>query len=260
MRQQRFPMTIPFRCAITPIADYRRIQVDIAMADRPIDTDTKRSEIDALIRAVAHDLKGPLNRINGFAELLQRKLSDNLDPQSEEYFDIILRSATRMNRVVDEVAGHVRQIADGGAKQSVQLNDIAKTAVENLENPISTREAEIIVGDLPTIDGFPDALIGIFTAVIENGITHNEAANPKIRITAHQDESFHWVNFTDNGAGVDEKFLNRLGEPTLRLNQSEDGLGLELAVAKILMTRHEGSIEFTSRPDEGLTVTLRFPA
>jgi signal transduction histidine kinase len=207
--------------------------------------------LKALARAAAHDLKGPLNRISGFTELLQRN------------FGIVLRSAQQMNRLIDDLSDYVRvisqDVSQDGAFLSVDLNEIVSAAKLQLHELISERSAKVSTFSLPTLPGSPDALLRLLVEIIKNGITHNRSPNPEINISALSDGKEHIISISDNGVGIDEKNVDKIFEPLISLDRDNSQSGLGLAVASHIVERHKGTIKVNTNAEQGAEITLTFP-
>ena len=220
--------------------------------------------LKAFARAAAHDLKGPLNRISGFTELLQRKLADKLDTQSQEYFEIVLRSARQMNSLIDDLSDYVRVISQDtsqdGAFMAVNLNQTVSEAKTQLHELISERSAKIFTASLPTLSGSPDALLRLLVEIIQNGIIHNRSPNPEIHISALSNGKEHIISISDNGVGIAEENVDKIFEPLVSLDRDNTHSGLGLAVARHIVERHKGAIKVNSNAEQGANIRLIFPA
>tara|TARA_Y100001934_G_scaffold234504_1_gene284602 strand:+ start:221 stop:955 length:735 start_codon:yes stop_codon:yes gene_type:complete len=225
--------------------------LDFTMANEP--------PLEHFIRAAAHDLKGPLNRINGFAELVVRKNGDQLDAQSLEYLGIISRSVDRMSLFIDDLSHYVRTLTDDTPFESVDLNSLADAAQKSLGTMISERSAKIEVEPLPTIVGSPELLTTFFAEIFENAVVFNDATPPEVRVTATEEGNNHSVTISDNGHGIEEALLQRVTEPLLRIDKREGHSGLGLALASQIAERHKGTLRIASTPGRGTEVTFDLP-
>lgn len=86
----------------------------------------------------------------------------------------------------------------------------------------------------------------------------------RVRVSAGRDGEEVWIRVQDDGPGVPEGLLPRLGERLLRADASRDrrtgGHGLGLSIVRAIVSRHRGRIEFANAPEGGLRVTVRLPA
>jgi signal transduction histidine kinase len=103
------------------------------------------------------------------------------------------------------------------------------------------------------------ALRRMLANLIDNGIRHGR----QVRIAAHVEGTLAVVTVQDDGPGVPDAALPRLGEPFGRLDPSRNretgGAGLGLAIVRALAEREGAAVEFANGSAGGLIVTLRFP-
>jgi two-component system NtrC family sensor kinase len=79
----------------------------------------------------------------------------------------------------------------------------------------------------------------------------------QLTVSTTQEEGDAVITFVDTGSGIDEADLERIFEPFY--TTKERGTGLGLAITRQIIEQHHGSIQMTSRPKHGTTVTIRLP-
>lgn len=94
----------------------------------------------------------------------------------------------------------------------------------------------------------------MFINVIKNAI---EASASAIIVTMQARDGSLTVKIKDDGHGMSEERIERLGEPFF--SQKEKGTGLGLTVSHKIVEQHEGTIFYDSTVGEGTTVHLAFP-
>jgi cell cycle sensor histidine kinase DivJ len=98
--------------------------------------------------------------------------------------------------------------------------------------------------------------------VISNAIKFTDAGG-RVRISAREEDGMVELAVADNGIGIDEKDLPKLGNPFVQAdnayNRNHDGAGLGLSVVKGLARLHGGRLEIASRLGEGTTTTIVLP-
>jgi signal transduction histidine kinase len=213
---------------------------------------------EEFIRRAAHDLKGPLNRISGFTDLVTRLHGDTLSPQALEYLDIFHRSSERAARLVEDLAQFLRTLSAEMETGPVDLNAAAETALATLPDSKSARLADITVSALPAVEGDAAMLTAVFSVVIDNAIRHNDADTPALAIAGGRDGDYLSVSFTDNGPGIASEHLDKIFDPLVSLRENDAHSGLGLTLARAVMRRHDGVIDLLSAPGKGTVVTLLF--
>src|SRR5262249_23545968 len=110
--------------------------------------------------------------------------------------------------------------------------------------------------ELPPIVGVRDELVQVFLNLILNAIDAT-AQGGVITVSAAATEAAVIIQVCDTGAGVAAEDRERVFQPYF--TTKKHGTGLGLFVTKKLVQDHGGSIEFTSKPGDGTTFTIRLP-
>jgi two-component system, sporulation sensor kinase E len=209
--------------------------------------------IGQLAAAVAHEIRNPLTSIKGFVQLMHETKS--LNPA---YLDIMMSEIDRLHTITSEMLLL-------GKKQEAQLAPIDLGVLLKQVTVLMEAQAHLNNADLSfkqpfkgdiTVFGDSNQLKQLFINIIQNSIEAIKD-NGKIDIVLDVQESTAVVTVTDNGQGMEEERIKRLGEPFY--STKEKGTGLGLAVCKKIIERHEGNIEFDSEVGKGTTVTVRLP-
>jgi signal transduction histidine kinase len=223
---------------------------------------------DDLMGVVAHDLRNPLSVILMQAELLHM-IHPNGEQQSDEAATAISRSATRMNRLIQDLLD-VTRIDAGGLTIQLQPIDPAKLVADAVESqrPLATSdELELrseIDTPLPEIEGDRDRLTQVFENLIGNAIKFTEAGG-QITVGAKRDDErsdvLFWVS--DAGVGIRAEDVPRVFD---RFWQAEGessaarGTGLGLPIVKGIVEAHGGRVWVESTIGRGTTVSFTIPA
>jgi len=218
----------------------------------------------AMIRQLAHEIKNPLGGLRGAAQLLARQLAD---ASMREYTSVIISEADRLALLVDTLLGP----AHAPRKESVNVHELLQhvghllagdappgVVIERDYDPslpsLHLDRNQIIQAMLNLGRNACQALSGV--GGYGSRITLRTRALTNFNIGARRHRLVASVQFEDNGPGVPEQLKDTLFYPLV--TGRADGTGLGLAVAQDLVSRHDGLIEFESRP--GLTTfTILLP-
>ena len=252
-------------CTASPI-ESDRVLVEIADTTRQqrISRDTalltQLGGNRLMVRQLAHEIKNPLGGLRGAAQLLERELpSDAL----KEYTSLIIREADRLRKLVDNLLG------PGGLPHKVPISphEILQHVYQLLRSEAPSGVAILRDYDpsLPTVYVDRDQMIQAMLNIGRNAVQAlGDFGRVTIRTRALVNATIgtrHYrvvasIQFEDNGPGVDAELADTIFYPLVTSRPNGNGLGL--AVAQDLVTRHNGLIEFDSRP--GHTVfTLLLP-
>lgn len=220
-----------------------------------------------MIRQLAHEIKNPLGGLRGAAQLLARQLDD---ASMREYTTVIISEADRLVTLVDTLLGP----GHAPRKESINIHELLQHVGHLL-----AADAPSVVVDRDYDPSLPplrldrnliiqamlnlgrNALQAIAQSMGQNNgrtgrLVLRTRALTNVNIGARRYRLVASVQFEDNGPGVPEHLRDTLFYPLV--TGRADGTGLGLAVAQDLVSRHDGLIEFESRP--GLTIfTILLP-
>lgn len=232
----------------------------------------RNHELQQFAWVVSHDLKEPLRKIETFVKLLR----DRYLVQEEKAIDYANRtvgSASRMTNLINDLLDYSR-LSSTVVMEDVYLDDIVSEVLADLEHQISTKNAEIHIGDLPKIEGIPGQLRQLFQNIIGNALKFSKAgAAPVIQIKCEKittrdfdslsdkNGKFCRITIQDNGIGFEETYLDRIFVifQSLHDRQSYEGTGIGLAIAKKIVERHNGLITAKSEVGKGATFIIILP-
>lgn len=223
----------------------------------------KRSnnELEQFAYIASHDLQEPLRMVSSFTQLLERKYKDKLDEDAQEYIRFAVDGAKRMQTLINDLLTYSRVTTQGKEFVKLDLNDIVKRALFNLEIAIEENDAVIEVDELPEIyaDGFQ--MVQLFQNLIGNAIKYRSKEPPHVCITAQKDDGDWVFKVSDNGIGIAHKYYERIFTIFQRLHEIHvySGTGVGLAICKKIVERHGGFIWVNSDYGKGSTFYFSIP-
>jgi signal transduction histidine kinase len=220
-------------------------------------------EKDTLMSIVAHDLKSPLNRIEGITYLLEN--DGKLSSEQADYVNMI-KDAMRsgLDLITDLLDVHMLE-------ENVEPNytsfDISRFLIEKIETFQPGAEAKKIHMNITRVENEEiytdrDYLDRIFDNLLSNAIKFSPKGST-VDISADRTEFDFWISIKDRGPGFsseDKSFLfQKFKKLSARPTAGETSNGLGLAIVKILVDRLKGKIELVSESGKGSQFTVRFP-
>ena len=212
----------------------------------------------------SHELRTPVAVILSQAEhTLSRPRA------AEDYcsaLDTCLRAARRMKRLVDDLLLLAR--ADSGRlelrQEPLDLADVARQSLALLE-PLAKEKQIRLASQLQTTPLTGDAarLGQVVTNLVTNALLYNRP-DGEVFVTVHARESRATLIVSDTGMGIPLADQPRLFERFFRANLARthvegQGTGLGLSIVQEIVSAHQGTIEITSEPGVGTTVTVQLP-
>jgi signal transduction histidine kinase len=132
----------------------------------------------------------------------------------------------------------------------------------NLESSLRNAEPDIVIGDLPTLEGYAAVhLIQIFQNLLSNALKYRSTDQKcRIEINAKRIDDMWQFSIYDNGIGIDKRYQERIFGLFKRLHGREyEGTGIGLAICRRVINFYKGNIWVDSEPGAGTTFYVELP-
>ena len=221
-------------------------------------------ELEAFSYSVSHDLRSPLNTINGFSQLLLKSDGERLSEKGKHYLARIRASSTKMGALIDGLLSLAKLSKITLNRSDVDLTAMSYKLVEELRDPEPDRVVEINIQADLKINGDPDMVTVIMQNLIGNAWKYS-SKTPHARIDIGSEataEGVKCIFVRDNGAGFDMAYAEKLFEVYQRLHRDTEfaGMGIGLANVKRVIERHGGRIWAYAATGEGATFRFTLDA
>jgi signal transduction histidine kinase len=224
-------------------------------------------ELQQFASVASHDLQEPLRKIVVFGDRLKAKFGDQLGDQGNDYIARMMNAAGRMQTLIDDLLEFSRVVTRARPFVAVDLGEIVREVLGDLEVAIEAKGAVVDVGDLPTIQADPTQVRQVFQNLISNAMKfQGEGAVPHVAIRAVAASCAGapgWsVTVRDNGIGFEQQHAERIFAPFQRLHGRSEftGSGIGLAIVRRIVERHGGTIAAEGNPGQGACFTILLPA
>jgi signal transduction histidine kinase len=217
----------------------------------------REKELSQFTYIASHDLQEPLRMISSYIKIIEMEYFKELDNDGKKYFNYVTDGAKRMKSLIQDLLLYSRSGSEF-KMQSVQLDTIIEKNLETLSLSIKESGAKISVSKLPIVNGDPIKLEQLFQNLISNAIKyHKKDLAPTIKITYKKD--INTITLTDNGIGIETKYLDAIFEPFKKLHAASEyaGTGIGLAICKRVVDFHNWSIEVSSEEGVGTTFSVK---
>lgn len=224
-------------------------------------TELERSNqvLTAFAGQVAHDLRNPLSAVRMSLELLEDQMaSPELDPDTLAYVATRANSgAERMQQLIDDLLAYAR-IGGQMAHSSVDLDALVTDVRADLA--VALAGAELVVGDLPTVEGDPVQLRAVLQNLVANSAKFTRPGEPaRIEVRGGVDGDVWRIEVVDHGIGVPPEDRERVFAPLARAHEDVEGHGIGLATVRRIVDAHRGRIGIEETPGGGATVWVELP-
>jgi two-component system sensor histidine kinase KdpD len=221
----------------------------------------RRSDVikTAVLRAVSHDLRTPLTSIIAAADAVRSPSLSNAD--RDELGAVIGDEAQRLSRLVEKLLD-LSRLQSGAAEPRadwVSIDDVVRTALEDVETMPGPPVQLHIEPDLPLIEADAAQLERVFVNLLENARRYS-GDNP-VQVRARVVGSHLKVRVIDRGPGIAPADLPHVFEPFRQGSHAGDhaGAGLGLAIVKGFVEANGATVSAESLPGQGAVFAIDFP-
>ncbi|ELR73033.1 Cyanobacterial phytochrome B [Fulvivirga imtechensis AK7] len=235
------------------------------------DIEIRNRQLEEFAFVASHDLQEPLRKIQIFSELAERNIDDK--EAAKRNLSKINSSAQRMVMLIKGVLEYSKLSRHEELFATVDLSKTLRNVREDFDLLIREKGADIIYTNLPTVKGIPIQIHQLFSNLLSNALKFTDRdpvieieaetlANEEIRKYPNLSANGKYIKFTfkDNGQGFDSRYSDQAFKLFQRLDHSERGAGVGLALCKRIIENHKGHIEVLSKPNEGTTFLIILPA
>jgi len=240
-------------------------QADEALRESAAELEARNEELDAFAHTVAHDLKGPLSHMVGFAHVLAGDYATLSQEEIHQYLQTIAQSGQRMSNIIDELLllASVRKMGEVDIG-SIDMGRVVANVLEYMSYLIEENQAEIIQPESwPVATGYGPWVDEVWVNYLSNAIKYG-GQPPRVELGATAlKEPRGYVRFwvRDNGAGLTPEEQGRLFTPFTRLDQTRaKGHGLGLSIVRRIIDKLNGQVGVESEPGAGSTFWFTLPA
>lgn len=238
---------------IAGIVGYAKDVTKIRETEERLRRTEKLSVVGELSASVAHEIRNPLTSLKGFVQLLKME-----DEKHQSYYQIMLDELNRINHIVGELLLLAKPQRIQYTKADIQT--ILYDVISLLKTEASLHNIQIefeFLDQKLEIECEPNQLKQLFINLIKNAIEASKSGDTVLISLDLQDDENVVVKVKDNGCGISEEFLKRLGEPFY--SSKEKGTGLGLTVSFKIVQSHNGDIKFNSLTNKGTEVLVELP-
>ncbi|NQW95751.1 PAS domain S-box protein [Bacillus stratosphericus] len=210
--------------------------------------------VGELAAGIAHEIRNPMTALKGFIQLLK----GNIEGEYSLYFNVITSELKRIESIITEFLILAKPQAIIYEEKNVV--QIVKDTMDLLHAQANLGNVQMhlnVLDDIPLIYCEQNQLKQVFINILKNAIeVMPQKGNVYVSIQRKGEEHIV-ISLRDEGCGMTEDKLKRLGEPFY--TTKERGTGLGLMVSYKIIEEHQGTIEVESEEGVGTVFHLTLP-
>jgi light-regulated signal transduction histidine kinase (bacteriophytochrome) len=213
-----------------------------------------------------------LRKVRMFSDRLLSDHHQHLNKDGQLYLTRIQEVSKRMQDLINDILRFSKISGEKENFEEVDLNDVVKEVLSEMEGPIGEKKAEIQLEPLPVLPVNAVLMGPLFSNLISNSLKYSKkGVPPQIHIRHDMtnsttngkdaDTRYCRIIIEDNGIGFDQKYAEQIFDMFRRLhpNAEYEGTGIGLALCKKIVEKHKGFISARSRPGEGSVFIVSLP-
>jgi PAS domain S-box-containing protein len=220
-------------------------------------------ELEAFSYSVSHDLRSPLNTVDGFSRLLAKQLGDAANDKVRHYLARIQAGVAQMGQLIEDLLLLSQTTRAQLRSEPLDLTDAATRSLAEWHSRQPERQVRVSVQ--PDLRAVGDGRL--IEVALENLLANawkftSQQENAEISMGQQMDAAGQPIFFVrDNGAGFDMAYADKLFLPFQRLHAASEfpGTGIGLAIVSRVIERHGGHLWAESAPGCGATFFFTLP-
>ncbi|NSW44515.1 MAG: hybrid sensor histidine kinase/response regulator [Bacteroidales bacterium] len=217
------------------------------------------------LSVLSHELKTPLNIIEGYLKMMKERQAGNDLSAYEEVIDRSLFRIQNMRNLIFDLLDLTR-IETGQKERKLLPVNLAKIAALSIDTftPLAIQKSVKIIYEGPSevfLDAMEEEIEIVFNNLLSNAIKYNKNEG-EVRLIIEPKVDHIIVMVKDTGIGMNEEEVKRVFEEFVRIKnaktQNISGSGLGLSIVKKICEYYNAEIKVSSKENQGTTIIIKF--
>ena len=234
------------------------IRHETSLRRRTAELEEITEELDEFVYMASHDLRTPLRGIQNLATWIAEDDAPRLTGDSVDRLEKLRDRSSRLELLLEGVSNYARTRRFDEPWQSMDLDEILRNAVRRV--PAGSCEF-VLPPELPTIQGYPNALTEVFYQLLDNAARHHDRVQGKATVTFQENPETWQFEISDDGPGVEPMFAKKIFGmfETLKPKEKSKRAGVGLAFVRKLLGKMGGTIELNATEGRGASFRVLIP-
>ena len=225
-----------------------------------------REQSEHIVNFIARKLQAPLSTIRGWIHFLQDPTNNLSWEEARKIYELLKQNSDEMDSILEKflLLGRLEEISNEKAfdeKSAIlSINDIIDYTIKKWSSNINILYNK--PKDNLKIQGQTELLTITLDELLDNASKNSKSIDEAVIIRTEANEKMIRIDIQDKGYGISETDLPKIFDKLYqcqRKNKSTTGIGLGLALAKMIVEKHRGTISVKSVMNEGSTFSLMLP-
>lgn len=208
-------------------------------------------EISAFTSGVAHEIKNPLNSLALLFELLEKKISRDL----QDEISLGGEEVRRISRIIDQFSASLKPL--NLKRQKFFLKELMEDIIRSLKKEIGSTRIKIEYAEESQValNADKDLLSQAFLNLLKNSLEATDEGKITVHSKEHRKKVF--MTIQDTGKGMSEEERTQIFKPFF--SRKKGGMGIGLYLTKKIIEAHEGKIECETQVGKGTAFIIQIP-
>lgn len=245
----------------------RELNADLArrVEERTNALKNLNEDLESFNYSVSHDLRTPLRAINGFTQIVLDEYRSVLGDEGARKLMIVIESVNKMDLIISGLLSLARFSKADLSPSMINMTELAREVCDErlTASGAAADEFMIDIAPLPPVEADASLIREALGQIVENAIKFSKSAPAKEIYIRGSVAGAHCVyTIQDSGPGFSAEFSKNLFRAFERLHDSRTygGVGVGLAIARIIVEKHGGHVEAESEQGRGATFSITLPS
>jgi PAS domain S-box-containing protein len=252
----------PDREAMERMQDRNR-ELEVRVTRRTRELAQVRRDLRAFTDSLAHDLRGPVRAVIGFAEDLRTEIADNLAPEARRKLVYLTAAGRQLDHLIRDLLEYARLGDHKVVRRPLEVTEVLRAVIRDLEENFPEAASVVSVPrGAVSVPADPELLSRVLRNVLENALQYRDPHRPpRVSVLVTDADSEVKIRVQDNGTGIPAEQRERVFRLFERLHsrESHPGSGMGLSIVRKAMDLMGGTVMIEESSGPGATVLLRFP-